>query len=69
MNLMGMEMEVVKRMANEFRRVGEIDVVLNMPVCNSSPKERAILQRITHTCAVRYSLNDKMIQNITFNWK
>lgn len=65
----GIEVDITKEMTTEPRRIGKIDIVLNMPAKNYSQKERMVLQRVAYTCAVHYSLSENVIQNITFNWK
>ena len=68
-DLTGTEVEITKVMGTEPRRIGEIEIVLDMPDRQYSSKDRAILERIAYTCAVHHSLSARVVQNITFNWK
>lgn len=68
MDLTGAGMEIVKRMGTDPRRIVEIDIVVNMPACNFSEKEKKILERVAHTCPVHFSLNEQMIKTVKFNW-
>lgn len=68
-DLTGIEAEISKEMVNEPRRIGKIDIIVNMPPKNYSQKEKLILPRIANTCAVHYSLNKQVVQNIIFNWR
>ena len=69
MDLTGIEAEISKEMVNEPCRIGKIDIIVNMPPKNYSQKEKLILPRIANTCAVHYSLNEQVVQNIIFNWR
>lgn len=64
----GTTLEITKTMAQEPRRVGQIDVVLNFPKNNYSEKEKAIIERSAHTCPVALSLHPDIKQVITFNY-
>lgn len=66
-DLSGLEMDIEKIIADE--RIGQIDIVLNMPDRVYTDKEKMILQRVAHTCGVHNSLSEKVIQNIIFRWK
>ena len=68
-DLTGIEAEISKEMVNEPRRIGKIDIIVNMPPKNYSQKEKLILPRIANTCAVHYSLSEQVVQNIIFNWR
>lgn len=68
-DLTGIEAEISKEMVNEPRRIGKIDIIVNMPPKNYSQKEKLILPRMANTCAVHYSLNEQVVQNIIFNWR
>ena len=69
LDLTGIEAEISKEMADEPRRIGKIDIVVNMPPKSYSQKEKMILPRVASTCAVHYSLNGQVVQNIIFNWR
>ncbi len=64
----GTTLEITKTMAQEPRRVGQIDVVLNFPKNNYNEKEKAIIERSAHTCPVALSLHPDIKQVITFNY-
>lgn len=67
-DLTGAEAEIVKMMGNEPRRIAEIDIVIHMPAKGYSEKEKKILERVAHACPVHFSLNDRLVKNIKFNW-
>lgn len=67
-DLAGAEAEIVKTMGTEPRRITEIDIVIHMPGKEYSEKEKKILERVAHTCPVHFSLNDRLVKNIKFNW-
>lgn len=69
LDLTGIEAEVSKEMADEPRRIGKIDIVVNMPPKSYSQKEKMVLPRVANTCAVHYSLSEQVVQNIIFNWR
>ena len=69
LDLTGIEAEISKEMADEPRRIGKIDIVVNMPPKSYSQKEKMILPRVASTCAVHYSLSEQVVQNIIFNWR
>lgn len=69
LDLVGMKAEISKEMVNSPRRIGSIDIIVNMPPKDYSQKEKLVLQRIAHTCAVHYSLSEQVVQNIIFNWR
>lgn len=69
LDLTGIGAEISKEMADEPRRIGKIDIVVNMPPKSYSQKEKMILPRVASTCAVHYSLSEQVVQNIIFNWR
>lgn len=64
----GTTAEITKTMAQEPRRVGQIDVVLQFPSQNYSEKEKSIIEKAARTCPVALSLHPDIKQNITFNF-
>lgn len=68
-DLTGIEAEISKEMTDEPRRIGRIDIIVNMPPKNYSAKEKVIFPRVANSCAVHYSLSEQVVQNIVFNWK
>lgn len=68
LDIAGTEMEIVKLMSKEPRRIGEIDIVINMPKRGYSEKEKKVLERVANTCPVHLSLSEQVIQKVVFNW-
>lgn len=67
-NIKGLTCEVQKIMANDPRRIQEIQVHLKFPKENYSDKDKAIMERIAHTCPVAVSLHPDLKQTLTFEW-
>ena len=67
-DITGAETEIVKIMGTDPRRISEINIVVNMSGKSYSDKEKKILERVAHTCPIHFSLNDRMVKNIKFNW-
>lgn len=67
-DITGAEAEIVKRMGMEPRRIVEIGIVIHMPDRPYSEKEKKVLERVANTCPVHFSLNDQLLQRVTFNW-
>ena len=71
---MGLELantsiDVTKHMLSEPRRIGKIEVTLNLPdSINASDKDRQILQRIGDNCPVAKSLHPDLQVQIEYNW-
>lgn len=68
-DLMGTEMEIVKKMGTEPRRIVVIEIVLNMPRREYSDKEKTVLERVAHACPVHFSLSEQLIRTVRFNWQ
>lgn len=64
----GTTAEITKVMAEDPRRVSEIQVSLQFPANNYTDKEKAIIERSAKTCPVAYSLHPDIKQNITFSY-
>ena len=65
----GTRLEVTKTMNQDPRRVGRLDVEVYPPVgIELDDKQRAIVERIAHTCPVGKSLHPDLVQNIRFHW-
>jgi len=61
--------EVTKHMSTEGpRRIAQIDVTITMPAF-LAPNERALLERVAHTCPVTLSLHPDLVQNVVFEYK
>lgn len=68
-DLKGTTLEVTKHMRSEPRRIGQIDIVLNMPQSlGLEDKDKVILQRTGDNCPVAKSLSSEVIQNIEYRW-
>ena len=69
-DLTGTEIERTKKMALEpHRRIGEVEIVFHMPDREYSDKHKIALERTKNACAVHFSLNENLIQNVKFIWK
>ena len=68
-DISGTSGKVDKIMASEPRRVGELNIEINVPNANLSEKERIILERAAMHCPVMESLSDSIKKNVkmTFN--
>jgi putative redox protein len=62
----GTEIETVKIMASEPRRIAEIILNFKMPEKNYSNKEKAMLENAARTCPVALSLHPDIKQTINF---
>lgn len=61
--------DVTKHMLSEPRRIGKIEVTLNLPdSINASEQDRLILQKIGDNCPVAKSLHPDMTVHITYHW-
>ena len=67
-NINGLECEVKKIMANDPRRVAEIQVHLRFPKESYSDKDKTIIKRIAETCPVALSLHPDLKQTLSFEW-
>lgn len=67
-DISGAEVDIAKTMGTEPRRIIEIEVLIQMPPKGYSDKEKKVLERVAATCPVHFSLNEQMVQKITFNW-
>ena len=66
--LKGSTVEVTKIMQAEPRRVGRLEVIMNMSIAESE-KNRIILERVAMNCPVFLSLHPEIEKVITINWK
>lgn len=69
LDVKGTEIEITKKMATEPRRIGEVEVIFNMPDREYSDKDKKALERAAHTCPVHFSLSENTVKTIVFNWK
>lgn len=68
-DLAGMQIEIMKHMKSEPRRIGAVDVTFTFPAgLQLDEKQRTILQNAALTCPVAKSLDPAIEQNIVFNW-
>lgn len=70
MNLIidGAELQVTKHMIASPRRIGKIEVTLNIPGLEINDKDREILERAGETCPVKASLHPDVEIAISYNW-
>jgi putative redox protein len=68
-DLVGSTVEVKKIMSQEPpRRIAQFDVDLTLPA-TLSEADRALLERVAHTCPVALSLNPEIRQEVRFIYK
>lgn len=68
-NIEGVECDIVKIMAANPRRIGEIQVTLHFPKhITYTDKEKKILELAAMTCPVFESLNQDMVKTVSFDW-
>lgn len=68
LDLKGTELDVTKVMANEPRRIAEIQITIKFPPNSFTDKEKTILENIARTCPVAKSLHPDVKQELTFIW-
>lgn len=65
----GTQIDVTKHMLSDPRRIGEIDIVLNMPeTLILSEKDKDLMEKIGNNCPVRKSVHPDIKLNISYNW-
>ena len=62
------QLEVTKHMLSEPRRIGKIEIVLNIPPVAIEEKDKKVLEMIGNNCPVAKSLHPDLEVNIRFNW-
>src|SRR5688572_9168072 len=67
-NLEGLRSEIVKVMASNPRKIAEIQITFFHDNLNATDIQKEKLKRAALTCPVALSLNDAVIQQITFNF-
>jgi uncharacterized OsmC-like protein len=67
-DLLGSTVEVTKIMQVEPRRIGAIEIILNMAI-TPDEKTKIILERAAMNCPVLLSLHPEIDKRISFNWK
>jgi uncharacterized OsmC-like protein len=61
-------LEVTKHMHSEPRRIGKIEVVLNIPNIGLDDNTKLIMQKIGDNCPVMKSLHPDLEVVTTYNW-
>ncbi len=61
-------LEVTKHMLSEPRRIGKIEVVLNIPNIGLDDNTKMIMQKIGDNCPVMKSLHPDLQVQTTYNW-
>lgn len=69
LDITGTEIEITKTMSANPRRIASIDVIFHMPAREFSDKDKAVLERVAHTCPVHLSLHPEVKQNFVFDWQ
>ncbi len=67
-NTDGARAEITKIMAENPRRVSEVQVYLYFPPNGYTEKEKTIIRHAAHTCPVAKSLHPDLKQEIVFNF-
>ena len=65
----GTTMEITKTMSADPRRIGRIEVVFTMPDRDYSAKDKAVIERCTHSCPVHLTLHPDVERVFSFVWK
>ncbi len=60
--------EVTKHMLSEPRRIGKIEIVLNIPNIGLDDNTKMIMQKIGDNCPVMKSLHPDLEVETTYNW-
>ena len=66
--LTGLTSEVTKIMADNPRKIKEIQIVFSHPSLNVTDVQREKLKRAALTCPVALSLSDSVVQTVSFNF-
>ncbi len=66
--LTGLKSEVTKLMAQNPRKIQEIQIVFSHPKLMATPEQKEKLKRAALTCPVALSLSDSVTQTVTFNF-
>jgi putative redox protein len=68
-DLANTKIEVTKHMLSNPRRIGKIDIRLEMPPIGLDTKDQELLQKIGDTCPVMKSLHPDLEVNTAYIWK
>lgn len=69
LDITGTEIEITKTMSANPRRIASIDIIYHMSAREFSDKDKAVLERVAHTCPVHLSLHPEVKQNFVFDWQ
>ena len=67
-DLSGSKLEVTKHMLSDPRRIGKIEIVLNLPALAIDDKDKKVLQMIGDNCPVMKSLHPDLEVAIAYKW-
>lgn len=66
-DMVGTRAEITKVMSSDPRKIAEVKIRLVFPdTLNADEKRKIMIKRAAHTCPVALSLNESVIQTITF---
>jgi len=68
-NIEGLNADVLKVMDSDPRRIGKIVIQLNFPSVIYTDKEKKILENAALNCPVAKSLNENLVQDVSFNFQ
>ena len=69
LELKGTQLNVTKHMLSNPRRIGQIDIELNMPEnLDISSKDKSTMEMIGNNCPVIKSIHPDVKLNISYNW-
>jgi putative redox protein len=68
-NIDGTEVEITKVMADNPRRIGEIIVDITFPPFPYTEAHKRVLEHITRTCPVAFSLHQDLKQTVNITYK
>jgi uncharacterized OsmC-like protein len=67
-DLKGLKSEIVKKMASDPRKIAEIQITFTHINLSATDVQKEKLKRAALTCPVALSLNDAVVQTVTFNF-
>ena len=67
-DLTGTKVDVTKHMLSDPRRIGQVDIVLHLPLVKSDEKYKLILQKIGDNCPVMKSLHPDLKVAVKYIW-
>ena len=62
------QLEVTKHMLSDPRRIGKIEIILNIPSGAIEEKDKKVLEMMGNNCPVTKSLHPDLEVNIQYNW-